>query len=431
MPIASIVQTLAIAIISIVTLWLTRNRVAPEKQDEETPLISPSPTPAPQTAENKIPVLLRDRPHKPNPLLPQTKPKPKPKPKDEDKKVRKSLPQPDNTEYQNTEYHDSFLTRLLRRWPFLIEVIYCNAVFLLEAGFRRLTVLYINSNATRKITLELLARSNALRVLAFEQQIPLAFELLLQTSIRLYFKSWVMQFLCLIYLAQPVIAFAFLAYSFITFRRSKYQRIRRTMVIFIMFSSIIMSVYRCTSPRFMPAAYGYLDPFNPIEELPDPIHGPIGELPDPIHGPIGELPDPIHGPIGDPPRIRRQRQYDDPVDNPDDRGPGIPSPDIPVGLLPNDTELSIGAMPSVHFGHSIPMSFSIVVSRKEWWIKGLAVLYPVFTLIVLVGVGEDWILDCVVGALVMVASWYCNKAMHLLQPAENAVFHLLKSERPE
>ena len=51
-------------------------------------------------------------------------------------------------------------------------------------------------------------------------------------------------------------------------------------------------------------------------------------------------------------------------------------------------------------------------------------------LIVVVGTGNNWMLDCVVGAAVVLVAWYCNRLVLLLRPVEEIIFHLFRTEKP-
>ena len=51
-------------------------------------------------------------------------------------------------------------------------------------------------------------------------------------------------------------------------------------------------------------------------------------------------------------------------------------------------------------------------------------------LIVVVGTGNNWILDCVAGAAVVIIMWYSNRLLLLLRPVEEIIFHLLRTEKP-
>lgn len=77
----------------------------------------------------------------------------------------------------------------------------------------------------------------------------------------------------------------------------------------------------------MPAKYGYLDPLEPIGPLPG---------------------DPIDDPIKDP----RNNLFEDPIDLPLD-----PPIEIPPGLIGNNSEFTMGAMPSLNFGNSVLVSY--------------------------------------------------------------------------
>ena len=51
-------------------------------------------------------------------------------------------------------------------------------------------------------------------------------------------------------------------------------------------------------------------------------------------------------------------------------------------------------------------------------------------LVVVVGTGNDWILDCAVGIVVVIVAWHCNRLLLLLRPVEEIILHLLRTEKP-
>ncbi|WP_196217926.1 bifunctional glycosyltransferase 87/phosphatase PAP2 family protein [Streptomyces blattellae] len=56
------------------------------------------------------------------------------------------------------------------------------------------------------------------------------------------------------------------------------------------------------------------------------------------------------------------------------------------------------AMPSLHFGWSLWCGLVIAIIAPRWWMKGLGLLHPFFTLTAIVVTGNHWILDAVGGA---------------------------------
>jgi hypothetical protein len=59
------------------------------------------------------------------------------------------------------------------------------------------------------------------------------------------------------------------------------------------------------------------------------------------------------------------------------------------------------AMPSLHFGWSLWCGVVIAVIAPKWWMKGLGLLHPFFTVSAIVGTGNHWVLDAVGGAVVV------------------------------
>ncbi|MEU9924759.1 bifunctional glycosyltransferase 87/phosphatase PAP2 family protein [Streptomyces griseoluteus] len=59
------------------------------------------------------------------------------------------------------------------------------------------------------------------------------------------------------------------------------------------------------------------------------------------------------------------------------------------------------AMPSLHFGWSLWCGVVIAVLAPRWWMKGLGLLHPLFTVTAIVATANHWVLDAVGGALVV------------------------------
>ncbi|MFJ4562818.1 phosphatase PAP2 family protein [Streptomyces caelestis] len=63
------------------------------------------------------------------------------------------------------------------------------------------------------------------------------------------------------------------------------------------------------------------------------------------------------------------------------------------------------AMPSLHFGWSLWCGAVIAVLARQWWIKALGMLHPLFTGSAIVATANHWVLDAVGGALVVGAGF--------------------------
>jgi PAP2 superfamily len=74
----------------------------------------------------------------------------------------------------------------------------------------------------------------------------------------------------------------------------------------------------------------------------------------------------------------------------------------PEGLGATTNELA--AMPSMHVGWAVWSSIAILAFVRARWVRVLVVLYPVITLLVVVGTANHWVLDAVAGAAITVAA---------------------------
>jgi hypothetical protein len=129
------------------------------------------------------------------------------------------------------------------------------------------------------------------------------------------------------------------------FSRSKYQKVRRTIAIDNFLAFAVLTAYRCTPPRLMPESYGFVDVLHPLDE----------------------------------------------------GGPNF--------WASNPFQLTLAAMPSLHFGTSLLIGLSLVFCGKHLLVRIIAPLYPVAMFFAVLGTANHWILDCVVGVLVVGVGW--------------------------
>ncbi len=80
---------------------------------------------------------------------------------------------------------------------------------------------------------------------------------------------------------------------------------------------------------------------------------------------------------------------------------------------PNIAEHSnqFAAMPSLHIGWAIWCGLSIFAAARHLWIRIVGLLYPVGTLVVIVGTANHYILDAVGGAAVVALAFAVQWAM--------------------
>lgn len=63
------------------------------------------------------------------------------------------------------------------------------------------------------------------------------------------------------------------------------------------------------------------------------------------------------------------------------------------------------AMPSLHFGWSLWCGLVIAILAPKWWMKGLGLLHPLFTVLAIVATANHWVLDAAGGAAVVGAGF--------------------------
>jgi hypothetical protein len=59
------------------------------------------------------------------------------------------------------------------------------------------------------------------------------------------------------------------------------------------------------------------------------------------------------------------------------------------------------AMPSLHIGWAVWSAIAVIYTTRKWWARTLAVLYPVATLLVIVGTANHFVIDAVAGVAVV------------------------------
>jgi len=125
------------------------------------------------------------------------------------------------------------------------------------------------------------------------------------------------------------------------FPRSRYQQVRRTIAVDNFFAFAVLTVYRCTPPRLMPESYHFVDVLHPVDE----------------------------------------------------GGPNF--------WASNPFQLTLAAMPSLHFGTSLLIGLSLVLYGKHLLVRIIATLYPAAIFFVVLGTANHWVLDYGVGVLVL------------------------------
>ncbi len=77
----------------------------------------------------------------------------------------------------------------------------------------------------------------------------------------------------------------------------------------------------------------------------------------------------------------------------------------------NDVSNQYAAMPSLHTAWSTWCALVVITLVRPWWAKGLALLYPIFTVFCIVVTANHYFSDAIVGVLLVVVSYYLARAV--------------------
>lgn len=278
------------------------------------------------------------------------------------------IPVPDNRPFRH-----NFLSKLLARFPFAMEIFYWGLTYWAYQILRAVSALHINANPQRKATVTALAQSHASQILALEESLGIAVELHFQRYI-LRFRPLVMSLLSSVYLAHISVGIAFLAYGFTYFPRARYEALRRAIALDNLLAFPLLSMWRCAPPHLMPHRLGFLDV--------------------------------LHAP------------------------PGSGMASATSAWANNRFQLTLAAMPSLQFGTAVLLGMSVALWGRHAWLRVLAPLYPVIMALAVVATANHWVLDCVAGVCVVAAGLYFNRTLLLLRPFEEWLFWLCRAERP-
>ena len=59
-------------------------------------------------------------------------------------------------------------------------------------------------------------------------------------------------------------------------------------------------------------------------------------------------------------------------------------------------------MPSLHTAWAVWVTVAVLMLTTRWWIRTLAVIYPLVTVVVVIATGNHYLLDTVAGAAVAI-----------------------------
>jgi hypothetical protein len=97
-----------------------------------------------------------------------------------------------------------------------------------------------------------------------------------------------------------------------------------------------------------------------------------------------------------------------------------------LGGLTNE----LAAFPSLHAGWSLWVALALQIYASRKWVRTLGWLYALGTAIVIVGTGNHWVIDAIVGWLVILAGWAAAEAMGRI-PLERIPILRMLHRRPQ
>lgn len=269
-------------------------------------------------------------------------------------------------------HRQSRQSRVLARYPFVLEAIYWNLTYWPYQLARALSARIIASTHNR-YGIYNVAESHAMAILRVEEKLRMAVEQPTQYHI-LSRAPWLRRPMQIVYTSHIIVGVAFIAYAYTYFPRLTFQRIRRTLFVDNWLAFVLLTIYRCMPPRMLSAQYGFVDVLHPK-----------------LHSGEGE----------------------------------------PVSWSNNRYQLTIAAMPSLHFGTSVLVGWSLYRYAPQRVLRLLGPLWPALMLLTVVGTANHFLLDCIAGAAVVWVGWRVQRLVLYLQPLEQVLFWLLSIERPK
>jgi hypothetical protein len=213
------------------------------------------------------------------------------------------------------------------------------------------------------------SEGHAVDILSFEQEYHFSIELALQAWVTKH-VPWLFQILAAIYYSHIIVSVSFLVYAYTFFPRRVYQPIRRVMAGCNLVAFIILTLYRVMPPRLLPDRYGFVDILHPETEDSEP------------------------------------------------------------SWTHNKYQLTIAAMPSLHFGIAVLVAWCLAHWAPHKVVRVIAVFWPAAMLFTIIATANHFFLDAFVGALVPVISWSINSTWLVFRPAEEWLYWVCRTEKP-
>lgn len=206
------------------------------------------------------------------------------------------------------------------------------------------------------------ARQHAIQILHVEHALGLDVELAFQRYI-LTAHPGLMPHLARIYHSHICVGVAFLVYMYTFTPRRVFARFRRTLALDNAIAFVLITAWRCAPPRLLPAGYGFEDVLH-----------------------------------------RKS------------------APGAGNVWTNNRFQLTVAAMPSLHFGTSLLLAVCAARFSPHRVVRWLAALWPVGMLVTIVATANHFLADAAVGALIPYVGWRYGHVLLWLKPVQDWVF---------
>ncbi|KAJ5223057.1 uncharacterized protein N7469_009297 [Penicillium citrinum] len=151
-----------------------------------------------------------------------------------------------------------------------------------------------------------------------------------------------------------------------SFSRTQYKRIRRTLALENILAFILLSLWRCAPPRLLPEEFGFIDVLH------------------------------------------------------DSRSGSA--------WTQNKFQLTIAAMPSLHFGNSVLIALCLGRFSPHMVLSCVVLVWPILMGVTVVATANHFVLDMVVGVIVIAVAYWLNRGMLTLKPLESMLFRFCRLE---
>ncbi|USP82008.1 hypothetical protein yc1106_09282 [Curvularia clavata] len=332
--------------------------------------------------------------------------------------MRKEVLSPNTKRFQNY-----FLSRLLRKFPFLVEAWYWALIYWVYQVGRAITALTLIDQGTVNV-----ARRHALQLIHIEQRLHIFLELNVQAWFLKHpaLLHWINRIYSFIHIPGTILFLVCLYYYTTTRNRIDlplhnkptgeadgspagpvlYAARRRTMATCNLIAFIIFTLWPCMPPRL----------------LSDPdVPGAVGKearsfgFVDTVHSAAGET------------SVWTTNKFCN-------QYAAMPSLHFGYSLLIGLTIMSIPLAPQHNRSRSVALTMGLrmrVPSLRRFLCILVGIAYPATILIAIVATANHFILDAVAGAMVCGVAWSGNRVLLNLLPLEDYFLSVVRIHKPE